>query len=550
MPVDPAGVAIGLGGILLAFKGIVDTVNLFDLILAADNGSKFLALKYSVERHRLRVWGDEFKADDELSSPLLRESKATRILIAGILAEIRATHSLAEKFVRRYEVKAPTDSQSYSDTAALSLDGRLVTDMKIERDQRSTRNRFLWATTDKAKFDEVVVRMKSLNDDLYGIVPSDNNEALVSALASYLLPKLRDTLSLQALQQIDTSLDPLLVLSARIKQLHDAPATETAQSATWLDYEKNFVPDRENQTGVRQLGYYDEEGSLGQRSWIEWKTISPSLTAKNANIVLHRIEALAVLLSAATIADFRIPRCVGLLEDATYKGNTAGSSRRLGFVFTFPELPTHSHAKLITLRDALQNEHLHAPLLSGRYTLAYKLASALSLFHASKWLHKGFRSDNIIFFCSEDGTPIITEPYIAGFEYARPDGETSIDVITTGHAELDLYYHPDVGVLGFSRIRDIYSLSVVLFEVALWTTMSDVITKDHNMVLEDTSASQIRAVMLNLIPELGSTVGPSYRDAVKMCLTGDFHTSHDDDGSELARAFFSGVLKRLSYCRA
>jgi hypothetical protein len=133
-----------------------------------------------------------------------------------------------------------------------------------------------------------------------------------------------------------------------------------------------------------------------------------------------------------------------------------------------------------------------------------------------------------VFFCSSDGIPIFNELYITGFEYSQPDGESSIDVITTRYSELDLYYHPESSALGFNRTRDAYSLSIVLFEVAMWMTMSDLITKEDDLALEDMSASQIREGMLNLIPELGSTVGPSYRGAVEMCFLGDFKVFHDD----------------------
>jgi hypothetical protein len=551
MPVDPFGVAIGLGGILLAFKGVVDTINLFDLILAADNGSKHLALKYYIERHRLRIWGDEFKAADEVNSPLLGQPKATRILIAGILAEIRATHDLSEKYLPRYQMTSPTIPDSHFEESSLDIDDKVVAAMKVTRDERPTKHRVLWATRDKGKFTEIIKRLQSLNNDLYAVLPTDNTHALATALSSYLLPKLQDQMSLLALQQIDTTNDPLLVLAARIKQLNDAPESETAQQATWLQYGTSFKTIRANIGKVREEGTLDSAGSLGERSWIEWKTVKTDLNAVNAKVSSQRIETLAVLLSTASAADFRIPTCSGLLEDLEYKARAGGPSRRLGFVFRFPEEAAPS-SQLITLRELLLRED-QSPLLSDRFALAYKLASALSLFHASRWLHKGFRSDNIIFFTSKDGSPIISEPYITGFEYSRPEGQASIDVITTGNAELDLYYHPDVGVQGFGKfgkLRDIYSLSVVLFEVALWRPMKEIIVEDDQIQLEGMNLSQIRALMLDAVPMLGSYVGPAYRDAVRVFLTGDFNVPADDDNTELPRAFFSDVLKKLSYCRA
>ena len=49
----------GIAGIMLAFKGVLDTYNLFDLIISNDNGSRCLALFYNIERHKVVVLGDE-----------------------------------------------------------------------------------------------------------------------------------------------------------------------------------------------------------------------------------------------------------------------------------------------------------------------------------------------------------------------------------------------------------------------------------------------------------------------------------------------------------
>ena len=107
--------------------------------------------------------------------------------------------------------------------------------MKILRDARAQTSKFLWATKDKAKFLEIVSRLESLNNDLYSLVRSDNTEALANALSSYLLPRLQSSLSLVALQQADTTLDPLLVLSARLKQLQNDPLRDVADKARLLN---------------------------------------------------------------------------------------------------------------------------------------------------------------------------------------------------------------------------------------------------------------------------------------------------------------------------
>jgi serine/threonine protein kinase len=191
------------------------------------------------------------------------------------------------------------------------------------------------------------------------------------------------------------------------------------------------------------------------------------------------------------------------------------------------------------------------PLLNERFELARKLASALSLMHASRWLHKGFRSDNIVFF--HDKSSIsgidITNPYVCGFEYSRPDTQKSFGDLPTGNPAIDLCYHPDVPLQGFNRVRDTYSLAVVLIEIAIWGCIADKIAEVGHQ-LSKMTMSDYRAFFLDSMPIIGSQMGPSYRDAVRVCLTGDFGVAADDDGSGLARAFFTKVLQKLSYCRA
>lgn len=85
------------------------------------------------------------------------------------------------------------------------------------------------------------------------------------------------------------------------------------------------------------------------------------------------------------------------------------------------------------------------------------------------WLHKTFRSDNILFFSDHSGTSPITSPDLAGFEYARDAKTQSIGTRPSGQKGLDYYHHPDVGN-GFTTTLDLYSLGVALLEVVYWRT--------------------------------------------------------------------------------
>jgi hypothetical protein len=546
MAIDPAGLSIGLAGILLAFKGIVDTINLFDLILARDNGSKHLALEYYVERHKTLIWGEEFRPDDPVASPLLHETDATKRLVAGILAEMMAVHEYAQKFVQRYDMHEPTIPQTAVGSTATGISSNIIMKMKEARDLHDQKKRFIWGTKDKEKFSAIINRMKSLNADLRDLVRSNSTQSLAAALSASLIPQLKDTLSLVALQETDT-VDPLLKLSARLKQLQNDSEEQKDFDIPCYSIEKNFTLSASASDTKRPTGYFQKEDGIDKHVWIEWRIVPNDLKQADQDAITTRIRALSAMLSAARAPEFHIPPCEGLVEDTRLAANAA---KKFGFIFTSPPSMSMDSTGPKSMLDLFKIYEACPPLLNERFELAYKLASAMSLMHASKWIHKGFRSDNILFFKDEHGSIALTNPYVTGFEYSRQETQISYRDRPTNDPSLDLYYHPDVPILGFNRLRDIYSLSVVLLEVAMWRPMSEMIPESCGKELNELNMSEYRAFFLDSMPQVGAQMGASYRDAVRVCLTGDFGVADEDDGSVLASAFFTKVLQKLGYCRA
>jgi hypothetical protein len=118
----------------------------------------------------------------------------------------------------------------------------------------------------------------------------------------------------------------------------------------------------------------------------------------------------------------------------------------------------------------------------------------------------------------------IRHPYITGFDYSRPESDTSVESRPTGNPYIDLYYHPDA-INGFTRKRDIYSFGVVLFEIAVWKPLRTRFPKTHPGPLEEMTLSQMKDCLLSSVDGLGFQTGVVYRDVVKRCLTGDFGIS-------------------------
>ncbi|KAK5447976.1 hypothetical protein LTS15_009475 [Exophiala xenobiotica] len=459
-----AGLAIGVAGIAIAFKGVVDTVNLFDQIFE-DNGSRALALKYQIERQRLHLWGDDFKVRDE-KSPLRHEPAMTRRLIAGILAEIRANHGLAARYVKHHETEIP-DEDAVTESDALQIESQLIKNTQKRRKEQKQRRRFRWATKDREKFQTLVLLLLTIGQDIE-IEPQPHPYEFSTA---YLL-----------------SLDQ------------------------------------------------DKKQQRGERVWIETRSLDHPSNAKLEANLRDRIITLSVVLSIARSPEFCIPLCLGLsrLED--------GLSVDLGIVYGWPA-GTDSDRAPKSLRQLLTE--IDMPLLEDRYIIALKLATAISLFHATTWLHRAFRGDKILFFEDTEGQLLIYQPYITGFEYARPTGGVSADARRTGDPSLDMYYHPEVPALGFNALREVYGLGVVLFEIAFWQPLSGIITASLGKQPGEMSLPEVKQFLLSSGSALGGQVGAAYRDAVMACVRSEFGKNVEEEagGPNFARAFFINVIR-------
>jgi hypothetical protein len=63
--------------------------------------------------------------------------------------------------------------------------------------------------------------------------------------------------------------------------------------------------------------------------------------------------------------------------------------------------------------------------------------------HASGWLLKGLRPQNILFFAkSKNDLLSLKEPWIVGYEYARQDKPGELSDKPSQNPELDIYRHP------------------------------------------------------------------------------------------------------------
>jgi hypothetical protein len=115
------------------------------------------------------------------------------------------------------------------------------------------------------------------------------------------------------------------------------------------------------------------------------------------------------------------------------------------------------------------------PTLSQRFHIAQKLAISVLELQNARWLHKDINSKNVLFFHDSSGTLNFEKPYIAGFEFARAESFKAISA-ERDKEEFTFYWHPalrpDLGDKGtrpqYLAGFDVYSLGLVLLDIALW----------------------------------------------------------------------------------
>ena len=326
-----------------------------------------------------------------------------------------------------------------------------------------------------------------------------------------------------------------------------------------------FIGDPAAEDAVRSEAVY--KGT--QRVWIEWKRYDrdhSSADSKWNRIIEDRIKKLTLLLSSTDKPpQFNAPQCTGYFHDA--------ARDRYGLLYLKPDevSPEARPIPLLHIIESYRQTVRPIPSLTKRVQVAYTIARCLMYFHSVNWLHKGFRSQNIIFFPikgSDEETavahqPDLAHPFIAGFEYARPDLPEEVTEPPPEHSEHDVYRHPDIIGRKTSRSQkchDIYSLGVVLVEIAYWKPMNEIMEIPRERKAAKSRVKRVKKLLLNegYLDTVASTMGDAYSGAVKKCLIlGDEeasvlkHTSqiNRDVGFSIEENFAEQVVQKLGGLR-
>ncbi|KAI6348140.1 hypothetical protein MCOR25_010852 [Pyricularia grisea] len=215
----------------------------------------------------------------------------------------------------------------------------------------------------------------------------------------------------------------------------------------------------------------------------------------------ERIQRLVLLLSKPKGPSFLTLVAEGCIQDPEHY------CWWLVFRYPLPLLPSpanqpsHRTQTPVSLLTLLDPRAKFRPPLEQRYMLASRITSTFSELFSSSWLHKGIRSDNMAFpalaspssSSSSSSSPFVLDAdqlsriggtntvlsslVVCGFDYSRQESEAAtIDQArSSGDVATAMYRHPryqGAAAQGYRLEYDLYSLGLVLLEIALWRPLS------------------------------------------------------------------------------
>lgn len=517
-----------------------------------------LRVRLYIEQSRLLKWGEKCGLVEEVLDKPSRALQLNRNIIVDVLLEIQnvlksciAVKEKYEQMVQHKSVDSAGSEKAFQHRFPKTSNTLLL--KTLSRLEKTTQlpKRLQWVMVKQDHFESAVHKLIAYNDSIEGLLDKSTMDDLQASQFQTNL----------AILQLNSKVDQLMEISLAMRipsqQSIDFPEKPLSQSPSPPNgqYEANLdlacladfkaIELRLEMPGISdELMPVDSKAVIvtksnairseaiyeGKSVWIEWKERIHDQNDQSHldHVVRHRVQKLATLLSSHhKPPQFRAPLCLGYFENS--KDQISG----YGFIYEKPPSALSSTAP-VSLLDLIGSEK--KPSLTKRINLAHIIARCLMYLHAVNWLHKGFRSSNIVFFPSELPLDYST-PILAGFDYARPDLHGELTENPPEYSENDLYRHP--ATVGHERQRsskshDIYSLGVVLTEIAFWQRVERTLGLPGG---EKPSRGFVRGIRRRLLDdayltELESLVGETYRRVVQTCLHGGSSLGLSEDSDE------------------
>ncbi|USP81395.1 hypothetical protein yc1106_08669 [Curvularia clavata] len=559
---------------------------------------RYLLVRLHIEQQRFlhfALQAGVLSTDGALCSTL----QVNRSLLVGVLAEIKTLFETYAAANGRYEtigakMQIDWDDHLEPDNDLISLlcvpsieDGQTKKDTNISRRaeaaarihrigrniSQAARNlrtiivepkRLFWAAVDHDSFVDLISQIGKLISFLIALLDSSQIRELQSSVATAYLEILQLRNDVGSLTALVKALSP--DVGSQETPMNDALSQAVAREQTTQDKGKSYLrrltqlkirltatneltstgmaPDSDDfldaQLAVADFCFDEDVPARcsvtrihatyrGKRVWIEWKNAWPgSVVCPNEGQIQRRISLLTDLLRYNKPDGFRAAPCLGYIKTVD-----TGEATRFGVVF---EGPSAQRFEVTTLRDLLGRAP--KPSLNVRMALCAALARCVHSLHAVSWLHKALRPDNIVFFTSQTSNNL-DKPFVSGFELSRPSDIDQWSEKPEFDPAADIYRHPNAQSSqtdgNYRKSYDVYSLGVVMTEIALWRRLEDILGLEN---LPKTKPSQLRAIQSQLLrteaawhagvtepclSQIASACGDFLRDTVELFLGKDAH---------------------------
>jgi hypothetical protein len=425
----------------------------------------------------------------------------------------------------------------------------------------------LWKEADKDKFENLISKFKYWNEALELILPSPT-KLLIDLISSVqLLSGEVDGPNLRLISNATSGAYDNLSRRAALKFQNQEEAQVTTHSVVISTDDIHEMPvslpkgrilaslDRRAQNQGLQpilIELKNTKNITTEAQWTEAKS--------NVEALVRMLEFPRKPLTLSTL------QCVGYFESKRME-------TRYGLVMEVP--PTADPLKApVSLFELMEQKHT-LPSLAQRIKIAQRLAISLLELQNAQWLHKDISSKNIMLFFNRSNSTIdFNNPYLAGFDFARANANIGISV-EREPSEFNYYWHPALRAYAlqvqsndkprpeYHAGFDVYSLGLVLLDIALWRSISTF----HSNAVKDPEKFT-RLLMSLAQKEIAHRVGETYREAVLRCITGSGLQQSQDDTTTVAdpannlnleislksgfycdpERFYWGVVRELERC--
>jgi hypothetical protein len=569
-------VGVGLGTVAL-ISTVLDIFRLVTSFRSYSEASTILFRQLELEREVLSRWATEVglhpKGDMSSGSqsvipadllPLVHKIVAT---MGALLAKATSTTETIQKAeLNVHELRL----------LLTRLEGE-IEEQRRSRESRLSRSlrRLGWAIGEEERLREVINTIHGYNTSLHNLIPKPLQIRLDGSLMQALLSE-KDQGVLQELKHASFAFRKDLSIVAAVTTLQQSqpPVAPPSTSQLMLQRSKFTKISSDMARYMTSYEYRDEKIDV----LVEWRAYKTQHNSDQKFQYISTCLDLARLLhTSQSLTAYRTMDCIGIFDDIEFHPHS-----RVGLVYKAPPISPPASSdnssapiQIYTLHDLVNRKEFARPRLDQRFELARSLATGLHRLFVSRWYHKNLNSKNILFFMriqpGEKESTIdthIANPFLSGFDYARPDSPEEMTIKPDIDAFCDLYRHPQCThpdsreKIRYSRRFDIYSLGILLIELGRWETVDKmhreyVSQKKRSGPMSPPSLHDFQRYLgTRCVESLGFRMGKIYTDAVRICVN---DSACENGGSEylapntsveemLVDAFNKDVVAELARC--